>query len=201
MKENAKLETLGWSCLLFLACPRQVLWERGYDLLLALRGQTPTSVAVVLPTSALSPLPTFPCWPPFSLSHLLLHLLSSLNHIPQFVPLNWKGGDCVELLRVPACLCRKLHPWPWESFASFIPISFPSFSLLPMLLGILYLVFYMSLGTRRDLHSLLALKGLWHSPAHLCRRHGEPLALLNAVGHGHSFTPSIKGVRVGSYFQ
>ena len=42
MKENAELETLGRSCLLFLAYPRRVLQERGYDSLLALGGQTPT---------------------------------------------------------------------------------------------------------------------------------------------------------------
>lgn len=42
MKENAKLETLGRNCLLFLAYPRRVLQERGYDSLLALGGQTPT---------------------------------------------------------------------------------------------------------------------------------------------------------------
>lgn len=42
MKENAQLETLGRSCVLFLAYTRQVLWERGYESLLALGGQTPT---------------------------------------------------------------------------------------------------------------------------------------------------------------
>lgn len=98
-------------------------------------------------------------------------------------------------------LCRKLHPWPWGSFVSFIPFSFPSFSLLSMLLGILYLVLDVPLGTGRDLPSLLLSRGQWHFPAHLCRRHGESLALLKAVGHGHSLTPSIKGVRFGSYFQ
>lgn len=151
MEENAKLEIPGWSSLLLLAYLRQELWERGYDSLSAEGSQTPTTgsrgLCQICPIliDRLPVLPTSLTATPFIPSLQLTELSLSI----------WfTGAKSQGLCRITGG--TSLLVWEAASLAmgdllSFNPHLLPFLPPLRTILGILYV----SLGTGRDLPSLM----------------------------------------------